>query len=150
MITKKNDIALIEFIGSIEFNDFIRPACIRTDPSDISESSFLVIAGWGSIEPDSECDFIYFIEICQFFLDSFFLFLVILFNFYHCRLLLIGTNRSDALLKANVNAVPLEQCNRTLVSTNLGNLPSLRGLSQSQMCAVNLAIGSDACQVSIK
>ncbi|XP_055298515.1 serine protease persephone-like isoform X2 [Sitodiplosis mosellana] len=107
VITKKNDIALIEFIGSIAFNDIIRPACIHTNVNDILETDNLVIAGWGSIEPDR-------------------------------------TNRSEALLKANVNAVPLDQCNRTLVITNIANFP--RGLSQSQMCAVNLRSGSDACQ----
>lgn len=59
---------------------------------------------------------------------------------------LIGTNRSEALLKAYVNTVPLEKCNNTLIDSNLGNLASLRGLSASQMCASNLVVGSDACQ----
>ncbi|XP_031627887.1 serine protease persephone-like [Contarinia nasturtii] len=109
IITKKNDIALIQFIGSIAFNDIIRPACIRTDLNDISDSESLIIAGWGTIEPER-------------------------------------TNRSEALLKATVNTVPLEKCNETLVRSNLGNLSSLRGLSSSQMCASNIVEGSDACQ----
>lgn len=50
---KKNDIALIEFTGSVEFSDLVRPACIRTDTSDIPESRELIIAGWGSIEAES-------------------------------------------------------------------------------------------------
>ncbi|XP_031627886.1 serine protease persephone-like isoform X2 [Contarinia nasturtii] len=51
-IRKKNDIALIEFEESIEFNDRARPACIRTDTADVPENRELIITGWGSIEPD--------------------------------------------------------------------------------------------------
>lgn len=40
----------------------------------------------------------------------------------------------------------MDKCNRTLTGNNLGNLPSLRGLSGNQMCASNIVIGSDACQ----
>lgn len=51
------------------------------------------------------------------------------------------------MLKANVSSVPLEQCNRTLLEYNqLSNLPSLRALTDTQMCAVNLIERSDACQ----
>lgn len=57
-----------------------------------------------------------------------------------------GTNRSKALLRADVNTVPLQQCNQTLIAYNFADLPSLRGLDPSQYCASNLAIGSDACQ----
>lgn len=45
-----------------------------------------------------------------------------------------------------MTTVPLGKCNNTLIEANLGNLASLRGLSASQMCASNLAVGSDACQ----
>lgn len=59
----------------------------------------------------------------------------------------IGTNRSKVLLKANLNIVPLDNCNQTLVKYNeLSNQPSLRGLSNSQMCALNRKTKSDACQ----
>lgn len=51
---KKNDIALIEFIGSVEFTDVVRPACIRTDTADVAKSQELIIAGWGTIEVDSK------------------------------------------------------------------------------------------------
>lgn len=57
------------------------------------------------------------------------------------------TNLSKVLLKANLNIVPLDRCNETLTKFNeLSNLPSLRALSKSQMCALNLMIRSDACQ----
>lgn len=52
--TKRNDIALIEFEGSVEFNDLVRPACIRTDVHDPPESREMIITGWGSIEADSK------------------------------------------------------------------------------------------------
>lgn len=52
--TKKNDIALVKFFGAIEFTDFIRPACIRLATEDTPEYENLVIAGWGSIEAESE------------------------------------------------------------------------------------------------
>lgn len=78
---------------------------------------------------------------------------IVIFSFFGCQFLLsksnlcfAGTNRSEALLKAYVNTVPLEECNQTLIQNNLADLPSLRGLSRSQMCASNLAEGSDACQ----
>lgn len=107
---KKNDIALIEFEGDVEFNGDVHPACIRIDPNDVAEDVELTIAGWGTIEADR-------------------------------------TNRSKVLLKANLNIVPLESCNQTLVKYNqLSNQPSLRGLSNSQMCALNRVIHSDACQ----
>lgn len=54
MTTKKNDIALVKFFGSIEFSDFIRPACIRLDPDEVPVTENLVIAGWGSIEAESQ------------------------------------------------------------------------------------------------
>lgn len=52
--TKKNDIALVKFFGSIEFNDFIRPACIRLATDEVPVTENLVIAGWGSIEAESQ------------------------------------------------------------------------------------------------
>lgn len=51
---KKNDIALVQFEGAVEFTDIVRPACIRTDPADLPETRELFIAGWGSIEADSK------------------------------------------------------------------------------------------------
>lgn len=128
--TKKNDIALVKFFGSIEFNDFIRPACIRLATDEVPVTENLVIAGWGSIEAESQ---------------SLLFFLSLVVNFSK-NLCFAGTNRSEALLKAYVNTVPLEECNQTLIQNNLADLPSLRGLSRSQMCASNLAEGSDACQ----
>lgn len=59
----------------------------------------------------------------------------------------VGTNRSKILLKAAVFTVPLDTCNQTLVEFNqLSNQPSLRGLTPSQMCALNRKTKSDACQ----
>lgn len=61
--------------------------------------------------------------------------------------LFIGTNRSKILLKASVFTISLNKCNATLVDFNqLSNQPSLRGLSESQMCALNRITKSDACQ----
>lgn len=51
-MSKKNDIALIEFGDAIEFNDYVRPACIGIGTEDFSETDNLVITGWGSIEAD--------------------------------------------------------------------------------------------------
>lgn len=56
------------------------------------------------------------------------------------------TNRSKVLLKANLNIVPLDSCNQTLTRYNLADQPSLRALSDSQMCALNRITKSDACQ----
>lgn len=43
--------------------------------------------------------------------------------------------------------VPLTECNRTLTDYNRDrNEPSLRGLSESQICAMNPNDNSDACQ----
>lgn len=58
------------------------------------------------------------------------------------------TNRSKVLLKANLNIIPIESCNQTLVKYNeLSNQPSLRALSKSQMCALSpTKIKADACQ----
>lgn len=47
---KKNDIALVEFDGDVEFNGDVHPACLQTDTHDVPESEELTIAGWGSIE----------------------------------------------------------------------------------------------------
>lgn len=51
---KKNDIALIQFDGTVEFSEFIRPACIRTDTTDLSSSQELTIAGWGTVTAGSK------------------------------------------------------------------------------------------------
>lgn len=51
------------------------------------------------------------------------------------------------MLKANVTTIPLDRCNQTLVEFNrLSNQPSLRALSDSQMCALNSIDRRDACQ----
>lgn len=43
--------------------------------------------------------------------------------------------------------IPLNECNRTLLEYNqLPNWPSLRALSESQICALNPNDNSDACQ----
>lgn len=43
--------------------------------------------------------------------------------------------------------MPLDICNSTLVEYNqFSNQPSLRSISPSQMCALNLYEKSDACQ----
>lgn len=109
-------------------NELIRPACIRTDPSDLPDNEVLVIAGWGSIEADSK--WIRFI----------WLHIIII------KCSITGINRTKTLQKANVFTLPLDKCNQTLVENNLANLQSLRGLSATQMCASNLDVGSDACQ----
>lgn len=49
---KKNDIALIEFEGDVEFNGDIHPACVRLDANEVAEDVELTIAGWGTIEAD--------------------------------------------------------------------------------------------------
>lgn len=57
------------------------------------------------------------------------------------------SDRPTLLLKTNVSVVPLFECNRTLVEYNtLSNQPSLRALSDTQMCALNPNDNSDACQ----
>lgn len=47
---KKNDIALIEFEGDVEFDGSVHPACVRTDANEVPEDVELTVAGWGSIE----------------------------------------------------------------------------------------------------
>lgn len=53
-IRKKNDIALIQFDGTVDFNDIVRPACIRIDTADIPTTQELIIAGWGSVDAGSK------------------------------------------------------------------------------------------------
>lgn len=53
-IRKKNDIALIQFNGTVQFDDIVRPACIRIDTADVPTSQELIIAGWGSVEAGSK------------------------------------------------------------------------------------------------
>lgn len=130
---KKDDIALVEFSGNVEFNDVVRPACIRTDINDVPESEELLITGWGSIETESNTIFL-----------PIFITYIILLSFCDS---ILGTNRSEILLKANVSSVPLILCNQTLLEYNrLAQQPSLQGLSGSQMCALNALEHKDACQ----
>lgn len=44
---KKNDIALIKVSKRIYFTDFIRPACLETDPRDVGPTVKLTVSGWG-------------------------------------------------------------------------------------------------------
>lgn len=44
-ISRTNDIALIKIDGRIEFNDYIRPACLPQINAKIEKA--LIIAGWG-------------------------------------------------------------------------------------------------------
>lgn len=45
---KKDDIALIRLTQSIAFTRDVRPACLETDPSDISSDVKLNVTGWGT------------------------------------------------------------------------------------------------------
>lgn len=138
----KNDIALIELDADVDFNDNVRPACIFTDVRDLPENRELIIAGWGSIEADSKRS--EFIWIFNYFPKKRINSLFILIN---NSLFFSGTNQSEVLLKANVTTVPIQRCNQTLLEYNqLSNLPSLRGLAESQVCAINLVDKRDACQ----
>lgn len=60
----------------------------------------------------------------------------------------IGTVRPAILLKTNVTAMPLRQCNSTLLRYNRqANQASLReGLHAGQCCAYDPAARNDACQ----
>lgn len=129
---KKNDIALIEFDRDVDFNGDVHPACIQTDVNDVAENVELTIAGiikvkWNQnrIKTTKKSKTIAgwgSIEADR-------------------------TNRSKILLKAYLNVVPLDSCNQTLTKYNeLSNQPSLRALSESQMCALNEKTKSDACQ----
>lgn len=42
------DIGLLKFDGHVEFNDFIRPACLLDSNTIVSER--VIVAGWGSTE----------------------------------------------------------------------------------------------------
>lgn len=57
-----------------------------------------------------------------------------------------GTTRPSVLQKTKVAVVLLEECSRTLTQYNsLSDLPSLREINQSQLCALDLVNSSDAC-----
>lgn len=47
-----NDIALIRLDRSVEadFNDFLHPACLHSNVSDIDESQQLFVTGWGAVD----------------------------------------------------------------------------------------------------
>lgn len=61
-MTKVNDIALIRVERQIQFTEYIRPACLRTDMSDVSPDVELIITGWGTTSALSK----YFcIPLCQ-------------------------------------------------------------------------------------
>lgn len=57
--TKKNDIALIKVSEPLKFDENLRPACLRTDLSDVSPDVELFVTGWGSISAESKFKFIY-------------------------------------------------------------------------------------------
>lgn len=42
-----HDIALIRLKKPIEFNNYVRPACLRTNLSDIESDIDLYVTGWG-------------------------------------------------------------------------------------------------------
>lgn len=138
---KKNDIALIQFNGSVEFNDYVRPACIRTDTADPPVAQELTIAGWGTVTPGSMEHFEWLPFYCAIVRMS-----------YSCltenfTFRLKATDLPGLLMKANVSTVALADCNRTFTERNkLSDHLSLRALSVSQMCAVNPRDNSDACQ----
>lgn len=46
---KQNDIALLKLDKPVPFGDLVRPACIRTDLSDVPESVELLVSGWGRV-----------------------------------------------------------------------------------------------------
>lgn len=51
-LKKKNDIALIEFDGHVDYHVDLRPACIRTDVNDVPVDTEMLISGWGSVAHD--------------------------------------------------------------------------------------------------
>ncbi|XP_031627884.1 serine protease persephone-like [Contarinia nasturtii] len=46
--TKKNDIALVRLAQRIQFTENIRPACLRTDLTDIRPEIEMLVTGWGT------------------------------------------------------------------------------------------------------
>lgn len=52
--TKVNDIALLRVDSGVKFSGNIRPACLRTELTDVSPSAHLLITGWGTIEAESK------------------------------------------------------------------------------------------------
>lgn len=125
-VRKKNDIALVEFIGSIDFSDLVRPACIYTDTADMPVSTELTIAGWGSEVSDSK-----FVH-GKYYENEF-------FDVFNIR---IGTSRAEMLLKTNVSPVPLDLCKGKLEAYD-----EFLNLSLGQMCALNKQFDeSPACQ----
>lgn len=45
----RNDIALLKLKEPVPFNEYVRPACIRTERADVPIDTELIIAGWGSL-----------------------------------------------------------------------------------------------------
>ncbi|XP_055301595.1 serine protease persephone-like isoform X2 [Sitodiplosis mosellana] len=46
--TRQNDIALFRLAKRVQFTDIVRPACLRTDLSDVKPDIKLIVTGWGS------------------------------------------------------------------------------------------------------
>lgn len=49
---KNDDIALLRLTTPIEFNEYMRPACLRTVLSDIEPDVELFVTGWGSTKAE--------------------------------------------------------------------------------------------------
>ncbi|XP_031631934.1 serine protease Hayan-like [Contarinia nasturtii] len=54
VMTKKNDIALLELTLKIAFSNAIRPACLYTNIEDVDTATKLIVTGWGNTNPNRE------------------------------------------------------------------------------------------------
>lgn len=62
----------------------------------------------------------------------------------------IENQRSNLLLKTNLTAVPLDQCNSSLLEYNPNNRALRNGVILGQICAKDSTGTNDACQVKFK
>ena len=46
----QNDIALIEFDQGVQFNEYVRPACVSESNRQLAEGTGVVISGWGTTQ----------------------------------------------------------------------------------------------------
>ena len=56
-IGDRNDIALLKLADSVEFTDYVRPACIATDTNETEVYSNCMAAGWGSTQETPDCEY---------------------------------------------------------------------------------------------
>ncbi|XP_071498050.1 uncharacterized protein [Diadema antillarum] len=92
------DVALIELLEDVEFNDYVRPACLATSDEETSTYSRCIVSGWGVTEEGGHLS-----EVLQ-------KAVVGLFEQYQCQSFYFGEEISDNMICAGYERGGIDSC----------------------------------------